>query len=152
MTYNHKSWAYPMSTVLAPVAFLLLLDTSLLSQGGFMHYSQQLTRQHSTKLLFFCLFVCFCFFLSQSSDHPMKGPARPPSPTRLGMRPRDLGLLNKYSLGHCGLCAASRRKLAFQASVTHYSQQLTLQHSTKLLFVFFFLSRSKLIFKVPTTT
>ena len=35
----------------------------------------------------------------------------------------------------------------------HYSQLLTLQHSTKLLFVIcFFLSRSKLIFKVLTTT
>ena len=37
----------------------------------------------------------------------------PRSPTRLGIRPRDLGLLNKYSLGHCGLSAASRHKLAF---------------------------------------
>ena len=35
---------------MATVAFLLLLDTSLLSQGGTMHYSQQLTLQHSTKL------------------------------------------------------------------------------------------------------
>ena len=33
----------------------------------------------------------------------------PRSPTRLGIRPRDLGLL----LGHCGLSAASRHKLAF---------------------------------------
>ena len=37
----------------------------------------------------------------------------PRSPTRLGIRPRDQGLLNKYSLGHCGLSAASRHKLAF---------------------------------------
>ena len=37
----------------------------------------------------------------------------PRSPTRLGIRPQDLGLLNKHSLGHCGLSAASRRKLAF---------------------------------------
>ena len=42
-----------MSTVLATVAFLLLLDTSLLSQAGITHYSQLLTLQHSTKLLFF---------------------------------------------------------------------------------------------------
>ena len=51
--YDRKTRAYPMSTVLATVAFLLLLDTSLLSQGGIMHYSQQLTLQHSTKLVFF---------------------------------------------------------------------------------------------------
>ena len=42
--------------------------------------------------------------------------------------------------------------LLSQAGITHYSQLLTLQHSTELLFVCFFLSRSKLIFKVPTTT
>ena len=35
------------------MAFLLLLDTSLLSQAGTSHYSQLLTLQHSTKLLFF---------------------------------------------------------------------------------------------------
>ena len=29
----------------------------------------------------------------------------PLSPARLGIRPRDLGLLNKYRLGHCGLSA-----------------------------------------------
>ena len=43
----------------------------------------------------------------------------PWSPTRLGIRPQDLGLLNKYSLGHCGLSAASRRKLAFTSR--HYA-------------------------------
>ena len=32
---------------------------------------------------------------------------------RLGTWPRDPGLLNKYSLGHCGLSASSRHKLAF---------------------------------------
>ena len=35
------------------------------------------------------------------------------SPTRLGIRPQDLGLPNKYSLGRCGLSAASTHKLAF---------------------------------------
>ena len=34
LAYNRKTWTYPMSTVLATVAFLLLLDTSLLSQAG----------------------------------------------------------------------------------------------------------------------
>ena len=36
----------------------------------------------------------------------------PLSPTRLGIRLRDLGLPNEYTLGHCGLSAASRHKLA----------------------------------------
>ena len=46
----------PNSTVLATVAFLLLLDTSLLSQAGTTHYSQILTLQHSTKLFYFIFF------------------------------------------------------------------------------------------------
>ena len=50
LAYDRKTWACPMSTVLATVAFLLLLDTSLLSQAGTSHYSQLLTLQHSTKL------------------------------------------------------------------------------------------------------
>ena len=37
----------------------------------------------------------------------------PRSPTRLGIRSQDLGLLNEYSLGHCGLSAACTHKLAF---------------------------------------
>ena len=78
----------------------------------------------------------------------------PPSPTRLGVQPRDLGLLNKYSLGHCGLSAASRRKLAFTSR--HYSlltaTDTTALYSTLFFCVCIFLSRSKLIFKVPTTT
>ena len=36
----------------------------------------------------------------------------PLSPTRLGIRPRDLGLPNEYTLGHCGFSAASRHELA----------------------------------------
>ena len=43
LAYYRKTWAYPTSTVSASVAFLPLLDTSLLSQGGITHYSQQLT-------------------------------------------------------------------------------------------------------------
>ena len=61
----------------------------------------------------------------------------PRSPTRLGIRPRDLGLLNKYSLGHCGLSAASRHKFAFTSRHYPLLTATTLQHSTKLLFVFF---------------
>ena len=44
LAYDRKTWACPMSTVLATVAFLLLLDTSLLSQAGTSHYSQLLSR------------------------------------------------------------------------------------------------------------
>ena len=59
----------------------------------------------------------------------------PRSPTRLGIRSQDLGLPNEYSLGHCGLSAAS----SSQAGTTYYSQLLTLQHSTKLLLFFLYL-------------
>ena len=62
LAYGRKTWAYPMNTLFATVAFLLLLDTNLLPQTGITHYSQLPTLQHSTKLLcFFCL-----FFLSRS--------------------------------------------------------------------------------------
>ena len=43
----------------------------------------------------------------------------PRSPTRLGIRSQDLGLPSEYSLGHCGLSAASRHKLAFTSR--HYT-------------------------------
>ena len=41
------------------------------------------------------------------------------SPPRLGIRPQNLGLPNRYSLAHCGLSAASRHKLAFTSR--HYT-------------------------------
>ena len=50
LAYGRKTWVYPMNTLSATVAFLLLPDTNLLPQAGITHYSQQLTRQHSTKL------------------------------------------------------------------------------------------------------
>ena len=52
------------NTLSATVAFLLLPDTNLLPQAGITHYSQLLTRQHSTKLFLVC--VCVCVFLSRS--------------------------------------------------------------------------------------
>ena len=61
LAYECKTWACPMSTVLVTVAFLLLLDTSLLSQAGTTYYSQLLTLQHSTKLF---LFLIYLFLLS----------------------------------------------------------------------------------------
>ena len=67
------------------------------------------------------------------------------SPTRLGIWLQNLGLLNKYSLGHCSLSAALDTSLLSQAGITHYSQQLKLQYSTKLLLF-------ELIFKVVTAT
>ena len=53
LAYGHETWAYPTNSLLATVAFLLLLDTNLLPQAGSTHYSQLPTLQHSTKLLFF---------------------------------------------------------------------------------------------------
>ena len=44
------------------------------------------------------------------------------SSTRLGIRLRDLSLLNEYTVGHCGLSAASRHSLLSQAGIAHYSQ------------------------------
>ena len=76
----------------------------------------------------------------------------PQSPTRLGIRSQDLALPDEYSLGHHGLSAASGRKLAFARK--HYTL-LTATDTTALYktsFLFFFLSQSKVIFKVPTTT
>ena len=53
----------------------------------------------------------------------------PLSPTRLGIRPRDLGLPNEYTLGHCGFSAASRHELA--STSRHYSL-LTASDTTAL--------------------
>ena len=44
-------------------------------------------------------------------------------------RPRDMGLLNKYSLGHCGLSAASRHKFAF---ISRHYALLTATDTTAL--------------------
>ena len=67
LAYGRETWLYPTNTLSATVAFLLLPDTNLLPQVAITHYSQLLTRQHSTKLLlvfFVCLFVfLFLFFL-----------------------------------------------------------------------------------------
>ena len=51
-----------------------------------------------------------CILVKAQPSTPSTGPR---SPTRLGIRSQDLGLPNEYSLGHCGLSAASRHKLAF---------------------------------------
>ena len=40
LAYSRETWAYPLNTVLATVAFLLILDKNLLSQAGITHYSQ----------------------------------------------------------------------------------------------------------------
>ena len=50
---------------------------------------------------------------------PSTRSTRPRSPTRLGIRSQDLGLPSEFSLGHCGLSAASRHKLAFTSR--HYA-------------------------------
>ena len=76
----------------------------------------------------------------------------PLSPTMLGIWPWDLDLSNEYTLGHCGLSAASRHKLASTSS--HHSLLTATWHDSTLLncLCLFSLSRSKLIFKIPTTT
>ena len=40
LAYGRETWAYPTNTLLATVAFLLLLDMNLLPQAGITHYSQ----------------------------------------------------------------------------------------------------------------
>ena len=62
LAYGRETWLYPTNTLSATVAFLLLPDINLLPQVAITHYSQLLTRQHSTKLLL----VLFFFFLSRS--------------------------------------------------------------------------------------
>ena len=52
------------------------------------------------------------------------------SPTRLGIWLWDLGLLNKYNIGHCGLSAASRHKLVFTSR--HYTLLTATDNSTLL--------------------
>ena len=48
LAYGRETWLYPTNTL---SAFLLLPDTNFIPQAGITHYSQLLTRQHSTKLL-----------------------------------------------------------------------------------------------------
>ena len=60
LAYGHETcMVYPTNTLSATVAFLLLPDTNLLPQAGITHYSQLLTRQHSTKRLLVFLFSFF---------------------------------------------------------------------------------------------
>ena len=55
----------------------------------------------------------------------------PWSPTRFCNWLQDLGLPKEYSLGHCGLSAASRHKLAFTSR--HYSLLTATSHNSTLL-------------------
>ena len=67
LAYSRETWLYPTNTLSATVAFLLLPDTNLPPQVAITHYSQLLTRWHSTKLLLmFFFFFFFFFFLSRS--------------------------------------------------------------------------------------
>ena len=63
LAYGRETWVYPTNTLSATVAFLLLPDTNLLPQVAITHYSQLLTRQHSTKLLL-VFFYLFYFYLA----------------------------------------------------------------------------------------
>ena len=81
LAYGRETWVYPTNTLSATVAFLLLPDTNLLPQAGITHYSQLLTRQHSTKLLLVSFFFFFFFkvdlSLSSKFQPPHEGSARP---------------------------------------------------------------------------
>ena len=81
------------------------------------YVAKQLTALFHTQPLF-----SFLVYLQRSTDdilrilvkaQPSTQSTGPRSPTRLGIRSQDLGLPNEYSLGHSGLSAASRHKLAF---------------------------------------
>ena len=58
----------------------------------------------------------------------------------IGIQPQDLRLPNEYTLGHCGLSAATRHKLAFTSR--HYSLLIATWHGSTLLNPYpFFLER-----------
>ena len=78
-------------------------------------------------------FLLTVYEISFMTDPSLEAPGHGHQLGLHGIRLQDLGLPNEYSLG----------KLASQAGIMHYSQLLTLKHSTKLLFFF---SRSKLLF------
>ena len=75
LAYGRETWVYPTNTLSAAVAFLLLPDTNLLPQAGITHYSQLLTRQHSTKflLVFFIYFFKVNLSLSSKFRPPHEG-------------------------------------------------------------------------------
>ena len=101
----------------------------------FMHVAKQLTALFHTQPLYISL---GCHTVAQLRTLVKAQPSTrsiwPRSPTRLGVRPQDVGLLYKYSLGHCiAFLLLLDASLLSQADITHYSQLLTRQHSTKLL-------------------
>ena len=89
------------------------------------YVAKQLTALFPTQPLFSSLgcrsvvptIYCTFYWVKAQPSSRSTGPRSPN--TRLGIRSQDLGLPNEYSLGHCGLSAASRHKLAFTSR--HYA-------------------------------
>ena len=95
--------------LLAPPLPLMSLNNSRLCSTH-NHSSASCPLQRSTNDIL-CILV---------KAQPGTQSSRPRSPTRLGIRSQDLGLPNEYSLGHCGLSAASRQECssAFLSTAT----------------------------------
>ena len=94
------------------------LGTYVASPTSSPYVSKQLTALfHTQPLLTYLVYsiVCStnCKLRILVKAQPSAPSTWPLSPTRLDIGLRDLGLPNEYTLGHCGLSAASRHKLAF---------------------------------------
>ena len=108
------------------------VEASITSSTSPPYVAKQLTALFHTQPLYISL-GCHTVLIPVKSQ-PSTRSIWPRSPTRLGIRPQDVGLLYKYSLGHCiAFLLLLDASLLSQADITHYSQLLIRQHSTKLL-------------------
>ena len=114
--------------LLAPPLYLILLNNSWLCSHTNTLQLPSLPRRTTNDIL--CILV---------KTQPSTRSTGPRSPTRLGIRLQDLSLPDEYSLGHCGLSAASTHKLAFTNK--HYTlltaTDTTALYKTPFLFFFF---------------
>ena len=144
IAYYAQNYARPIGTALTGGAHSWV-EASITSSTSAPYLAKQLTALFHTQTLFSFLLYCSVLPLNDilrilvKAQQPRTRSTGPQSPTGLGIQSQDLGLPDEYSLGHCDLSATCRHKFASQGGITHYSQQLTLQHSTKLLFYFLFL-------------
>ena len=128
------------------------LKASITSPTSTPYLAKQLAALFHTQTPF--SFLLYCIVVTNDilrilvyKAQPSTQSTGPRSPTRLGIRSQDLSLPDEYS--HCGLSAACRHKVAFTRRV---HALLTATDTTALHYTPFFLTRSKLTFKVPTTT
>ena len=103
--------------LLAPLLTLISLNNSRLCS----------THNHSSASLMDCSVKDRLHILVKAQ--PSTWSTGPRSPTGLGIRSQDLGLPDEYSVGHCGLSATSRHKLAF---TRRYYTLLTATDTTAL--------------------